>query len=110
MASTGGKYHKRNTDRTSTACVNKTERQKHILEECPALMDQQIEEITATDIFETKISKLKFTRKKIIQNISIFNIITQQQKPLFKHKIKNKGNQLGRPAGRLDIQEQCNQK
>ena len=32
------------------ACGNKTETQEHILEECPALMDDKKEKITATDI------------------------------------------------------------
>ena len=51
-------YHNRNTDPTCRACGNKTETQEDILEECPALMDDKNEKITATNIFETKIGNL----------------------------------------------------
>ena len=59
MMNVNGNYHNRNTDPTCRACGNKTETQEHILEEYPALMDDKKEKITATDIFETKIGKLK---------------------------------------------------
>ena len=58
--------------------TNKTETQEHILEKCPALMDDKNEKITATDIFETKIGKLKSTANKIMKKIEKCNIITQQ--------------------------------
>ena len=67
-----------NTDPTCRACGNKTETQEHILEECPALMDENNGKITATDIFETKIGKLKSTANKIMKKLEKFNIITQQ--------------------------------
>ena len=41
------------------------ETQEHILEECPVLMDDKKKKKTATDIFETKIGKLKSTENKI---------------------------------------------
>ena len=78
MINVNGNYHNRNTDPTCRACGNKTETQEHILEECPALMDEQNGKITATDIFETKIGKLKSTANKIRKKLEKFNIITQQ--------------------------------
>ena len=81
MMNVNGNYHNRNnrnTDPTCRACGNKTETQEHILEECPALMDDKKEKITATDIFETKIGKLKSTANKIRKKLEKFNIITQQ--------------------------------
>ena len=59
MLNENGNYHNRNTDPICRVCGNKTETQEHILEECPALMDEKMKKITATDIFETKIGKLK---------------------------------------------------
>ena len=78
MMNVNGNYHNRNTDPTCRACGNKTETQEHILEECPPLMDDKNEKITATDIFETKIGKLKSTANKIMKTLEKFNIITQQ--------------------------------
>ena len=78
MMNVNGNYHNRNTDPTCRACGNKTETQEHILEECPALMDDKKEKITATDIFETEIGKLKSTANKIMKKLEKFNIITQQ--------------------------------
>ena len=80
MLNVNGNYHNRNTDPTCRACGNKTETQEHILEECPALMDDKYE-ITATDIFETKIGKIKSTANNImtkLEKLEKFNIITQQ--------------------------------
>ena len=51
---------------------------RNILEECPALMDDKKEKITTTDIFETKIGKLKSTANKIMEKLEKCNIITQQ--------------------------------
>ena len=53
-------------------------KREHIPEECPALMDDKNEKITTTDIFETKIGKLKSTANKIMKKLEKFNIITQQ--------------------------------
>ena len=78
MINVNGNYHNRNTDPTCRACGNKTETQEHILEECPALMDENNGKITATDIFETKIGKLKSSANKIMKKLEKFNIITQQ--------------------------------
>ena len=41
MMNVNGNYHNRNTDPTCRACGNKTETHEHILEECPALMDDK---------------------------------------------------------------------
>ena len=41
MLNVNANYHNRNTDPTGRACGNKTETQEHILEECPALMDDK---------------------------------------------------------------------
>ena len=41
MLNVNGNYHNRKTDPTCRACGNKTETQEHILEECPALMDDK---------------------------------------------------------------------
>ena len=41
-------------------------------------MDDKKEKITTTDIFETKIGKLKSTANKIMEKLEKFNIITQQ--------------------------------
>ena len=41
-------------------------------------MDDKKEKITTTDIFETKIGKLKSTANKIMEKLEQFNIITQQ--------------------------------
>ena len=73
-----GNYHNRNTYPNCRAYGNKTETQEHILEECPALMDDKNEKITTTDIFETKMGKLKPTANKIMEKLEKFNIITQQ--------------------------------
>ena len=70
--------HNRNKDPNCRACGNKTETQEHILEECPSLMDDKNEKIITTDIFETKIGKLKSTANKIMEKLEKFNIITQQ--------------------------------
>ena len=78
MLNVNGNYHNRNTDPICRACGNKTETQKHILEECPALMDDKKEKITTTNIFETKIGKLKSTANKIMEKLEKCNIITQQ--------------------------------
>ena len=75
MMNVNGNYHNRNTDPTCRACGNKTETQN---KECPALMDDKNEKITATDIFETEIGKLKSTANKIRKKLEKFNIITQQ--------------------------------
>ena len=62
----------------------------------PALMDDKNEKITATDIFETKIGKLKSTANKIMKKLEKFNIITlskpSQQNPLLKQKETTKTN------------------
>ena len=73
MINVNGNYHNRNTDPTCRACGNKTETQEHILEECPALMDENNGKIT-----ETKIGKLKSTANKIMKKLEKFNISTQQ--------------------------------
>ena len=78
MMNVNGNYHNRNTDPTCRAYGIKTETQEHILEECPALMDDKNEKITPTDIFETQIGKLKSTANKIMKKLEKFNIITQQ--------------------------------
>ena len=69
MMNVDGNYHNRNTDPNCRACGNQTETQEHIPEECPALMDDKNEKITTTDIFETKIGKLKFTANKIMESL-----------------------------------------
>ena len=58
MVNVNGNYHNGNTDPTCRACGNTMETQEHI-QECPALMNDKNDKITATDIFETKIGKLK---------------------------------------------------
>ena len=77
MLNVNGNYHNRNTDPNYRACGNTTETQEHILEECPTLMDDKNERLT-TDIFETKIGKLKSTANKIMEKLEKFNFITQQ--------------------------------
>ena len=78
MLNLNGNYHNRNTDPNCRACVNKTETQEHILDECPSPMDDKKEKITTTHIFETKIGKLKSTANKTMEKLDKFNIITQQ--------------------------------
>ena len=43
MLNVNGSYHNRNTDPNYRACGSETETQEHILEECPALMDDKNE-------------------------------------------------------------------
>ena len=45
MLNVNGNYHNRNTYPNCRACGNNTETQEHILEECPALMDDKNERI-----------------------------------------------------------------
>ena len=78
MLNVNGNYHNRSTDPNYRACGNTTETQEHMLEECPTLTDDKNERITTTDIFETKIGKLKSTANKIMEKLYKFYLITQQ--------------------------------